>query len=428
MDCDICCVKTTSKRNPILNCSHCDLNACHNCHKRFICESINDPQCMNCKTAFTQVFLHENFTKQYMNTTYKEARKNVLFDREKALLPHTQIDVERELDSRKTQKKLDELKKRKIELKEQLANITVEIKNIERYGDISPTKKTVKIYTTHKCVHEGCRGFLDDNFYCSLCENTTCKKCNEIMDETHECKQENIETMNLLKKDSKPCPGCGILITKIIGCSQMWCTSCHTTFNFNTGEKINGVIHNPHYYEFLRNSRNIHRNPQDIPCGGLPDARVFSNVLNGAPIDTDLRNTLFKIHRHISHAIHQELPRVPTNMTMQDNRFFRKLRVSFLLNEVDTQEFKNIIYTKERAKIIEKEFGEMITMVIHTSSELLEGYMRQVQERRLLDPTETLQMLENLRVYANTNFKKIGNLFNRKFPTFNQDFYYYRFT
>lgn len=420
MDCNICCVKTTSKRNPILNCSHCDIQACTNCHKRYICESTHDPQCMNCKTAFTQVFLYENFTKQYMNTTYKESRKNVLFDREKALLPHSQNDVDNVLNHREKEKKLSELKRKETELKTQLEQLRIEIYNTRR----QETKMKNEKKYTHKCVSENCRGFLDDNYYCSLCECTICKKCNEVKGEDHECLQENIETMNLLKKDSKPCPGCGILITKIVGCSQMWCTNCHTTFNFNTGIKVNGVIHNPHYYEFLRNNRNIERNPQDIPCGGLPYAYVFLHKLNSVNLDTNTKNTLIKIHRNISHIINWELPRVPTNIN--NHNINRNLRVKYLLNELGEEDFKNTIYKNERSKIVDKEFGEIITMLTHTSSELLEGYIRQIDNENIC-PTETLSMLENLRNYANTNFAKIGKLFNKKHPYITNEFKYYKY-
>ena len=61
--------------------------------------------------------------------------------------------------------------------------------------------------------------------------------------------------MEFLNKDTKPCPHCGTMIFKISGCSQIFCVDCHTAWDWNTSKIITGVIHNPHYYEFLNRLR-----------------------------------------------------------------------------------------------------------------------------------------------------------------------------
>ena len=66
----------------------------------------------------------------------------------------------------------------------------------------------------------------------------------------HVCKKEDLETAQLLAKNTKPCPKCSMGIFKISGCSQMYCISCHTAFCWNTGKIINKNIHNPHYFEY----------------------------------------------------------------------------------------------------------------------------------------------------------------------------------
>ena len=387
---------------------------------------------MSCKTGFTQIFLHETFTKQFMNTTYKESRKNILFEREKAIFPNCQNDVKDAIIERKINKKICELQLQAFNLQKELKTILNELGNLKKEKNETKKVSIVKA-TTHKCMYKDCRGFLDESYYCNLCENTTCDKCNEVKEEDHECKNENIETVKLLKKDSKTCPGCGVFITKINGCSQMWCTSCHTVFDFNTGQKVNGIIHNPHYYEFHRNHNTLERNPLDIPCGGLPEARIFLMLLNGAPIDHNIKNTMIKIHRNISHIIGNYLPRNPIHdIDINENR---ELRIGYLLKEIDEEEFKDMTYKKERAKQIQIEFDEILTMVTHTSSELIRDYTNEARERkrnwdsseRHWDPSELLQMLENLRVYANTNFKKIGKLFNRKYPKIYSNYDYEKY-
>jgi len=125
---------------------------------------------------------------------------------------------------------------------------------------------------TRKCPNEAveCPGFLSEDYHCSLCDTFFCEKCNARIGQNHECDPADVETVKLIKRDSKPCPKCGIFITKIEGCSQMWCTKCHCCWNFRTGAIQRGRIHNPHYVEFRRAGGTTGRELGDIPCGGIP--------------------------------------------------------------------------------------------------------------------------------------------------------------
>ena len=75
----------------------------------------------------------------------------------------------------------------------------------------------------------------------------------------------------LIKQETRPCPSCGIRIYKIEGCDQMWCTGCHVAFSWRTGLRVNGPIHNPHFYQFQRQGGGaVIQNPGAQICGGLP--------------------------------------------------------------------------------------------------------------------------------------------------------------
>lgn len=106
-----------------------------------------------------------------------------------------------------------------------------------------------------KCPKNDCRGYITTDYECHICSSKFCPKCLvEIPknDFSHKCKEEDIESLKEILDSTKPCPKCSTRIYKISGCSQMFCTNCHTAFDWNTGNIITGHFHNPHYTEWVR--------------------------------------------------------------------------------------------------------------------------------------------------------------------------------
>ena len=128
-----------------------------------------------------------------------------------------------------------------------------------------------------RCIREDCKGFLSQAWKCGMCEWYSCNKCFDVKgpahDSPHECTADALETAALIRKNCKPCPKCGEQIEHGGGCSQMWCISCQTPWDWNTGKIVtSGPIHNPLYYEWQRRTGGAApRNPGDIPCGGYPE-------------------------------------------------------------------------------------------------------------------------------------------------------------
>ena len=105
-----------------------------------------------------------------------------------------------------------------------------------------------------KCPNEECKGFIDRSYFCELCKTKFCKNCFVPLKEgvEHTCKEEDIATMKDILKNTKPCPKCKSRIYRSSGCAQMFCTFCHTGFDWNTGEIIVGRFHNPHRIEWIQ--------------------------------------------------------------------------------------------------------------------------------------------------------------------------------
>ena len=101
-----------------------------------------------------------------------------------------------------------------------------------------------------KCPADGCEGYLSTAWKCGVCDVWVCPDCEEEIgftkDLEHTCKPDILASAKLIKKETKPCPECNRPISKNGGCNQMWCTQCQCAFNWRTGHRINGVIHNPH--------------------------------------------------------------------------------------------------------------------------------------------------------------------------------------
>ena len=227
MDCQICCEKTNKSTRVPVNCNYCEYSICRTCFQRYLLESSIDPHCMNCKKIFTRDFLSSNCTSVFITKTYKTHRENVLLDREKCMLPATQpyvvIEKEREkihLEIRKIEIYKNELQNIIHESNEQIRGLYTQSRNLNVENvntSVTEAKKFVR-----KCPMTECRGFLSSRWKCGTCETNICNKCNERKetDTEHICDPANVETMELLNKDTKPCPSCGTMISKISGCFE----------------------------------------------------------------------------------------------------------------------------------------------------------------------------------------------------------------
>ena len=466
MDCSICCEKFT-KTNKEIQCQYCEFTSCKNCNERYLLESPDDPHCMSCRKAWDTNFMQKTFTSTFMNKKYKEHRENVLLEREKAQLPYMSNDVEEYIQKKKITTLLSDARRELRRLHEQVNNTKDIIYDLERqlYGTHRVSnKQTVK--ASFKCPMNNCIGFLSD-WKCQTCEKEICEKCHEEKLEGHECDEETVETIKAIKKEAKPCPGCGEMVSKVSGCDQMWCTTCHTTFSWNTGEKVHGNVHNPHYFEFMRNNGQLRRNPLDIPCGGVPDAhdlnrlwrslctiepflKNYSNFYHGKipeNMKKDMNSekllfysivyeeykSLYLPLRNLSHTHHIELPRYPATINIQE--FCRQKRVLYLVKEITEDTWKKSIYAEEKKQRKIKEFGEILTMYTHTASDLFRQMINDVMNVKTISELVNVPILfeeyksnsKKLITYVNSNLERVGSAYKCRSPGIDKNGQFYKY-
>ena len=153
---------------------------------------------------------------------------------------------------------------------------------------------------------------LSTQYKCEICKLYTCHDCFEIIGhnktDEHTCNPDSVKSAELIRKDTKPCPTCGVRIFKISGCDQMWCTECEIAFSWSNRTVwimamfiiliiINGSK--------SKNNGQAPRNPGDILCGGLCNyhvlrARILDRIEPGSDTES-LKNMLLEFHRFIAH-------------------------------------------------------------------------------------------------------------------------------
>jgi len=520
---------------------------------------------MSCKRGWNREFIDLHLTKVFRSDPLRKHRAKVLREREKAVLPAMQIFVEATKEIRAVAElfstvlaKNRDLFKVKAELLRERDIIRQKLRicakadepdlmvlldaNSEKYGKNEGVvlrvsfdqevlsrrqmramnimegrdadDKTVKEVREfiQRCPGEGCRGYLSTAYKCGVCAKYACSDClavkGEDRDAAHTCDESAKATAALIRRETKPCPKCGVRIYKIDGCftkdtpillwdgtvkmsqditvgdtlvgddglsrtvtdlcsggdemyevsqksgvsytvnskhklalkfsgeileievdkylalsdsekeglmgfkkdnslseikvtpvgrgtyygwsvdsnkrfllpdmtvvrncDQMWCTQdgCQTAFSWNTGHIVTGVVHNPHYYDWLRRQNNgqMPRQAGDIPCGGLPNAWQFTRLIQNTSLSVVERALIANIHRCFGDIVHVRLPDFPARRLANTNK---DIDVKYLMNELTEAEWQKLLEQRETRFERKKEFGQILTTFAHVGSELI---------------------------------------------------------
>lgn len=268
------------------------------------------------------------------------------------------------------------------------------------------------IYVKMQCIKPDCKGFLNDNYVCGLCNVKVCKDCHMCMDDVdgieHVCKQENIESVKTIAIETKPCPTCYVPVYKTEGCDQMFCVQCHTAFSWNTGMIERGRIHNPHYYEWLRQKRKqMPREVGDVPCGGLPDWISIQFAIKPYGIDVMSLTYLQTVYKMTEFIQNKEVQKYP----VQEGRdeYLNKIAVDYMADKLPESQWKSKLFNAEKKTEINTEKRLVLDMIlavlidifrdicVATSKDIIDGKIREI---------------EQIRKYFNKSFKNLANRFD----------------
>jgi hypothetical protein len=360
---------------------------------------------MSCKINWSNEYIDNILSNNFRTGELRKHREDILLDREKSMMPATIPYVEIEKTIRKNNSKIYDLTVEKQKLKIELNKITTEISNINVINyDLRNSKIENKEFI-RACPGENCNGFLSIEWNCSLCDITVCNNCLSIKSDDHICKENDIKTALLLSKDTKGCPNCASMIFKIDGCNLMFCTKCHISFDWNTSKIQTVNLHNPHYFEWLRErGKEIPRTP-DNPCLQLhmPIYWTFETHLKTNNIKMDNIGGYLRIYHYIKDY---EIEKYPV---LDIEELNRNLRIKYLLNEMTEDAFKRKLQIREKMQNKNKEFRQVMETGCDILSDLLMEVFK-ITDQKGINKLDT--KFEELRDYFNTILKELFDKYN----------------
>jgi len=378
MACEICVEPLNKSNHAPSTCNFCSLVACKQCIRTFLAGSVSEPKCMKCNTAWGNEFVLTAVNKTYYHSELKEKKKDKYLEFEKGRIPATQEDAKRFLVKEKAGKEIGQLEAENDKLLAQISKNKKAAKLIRQslVDKLAPTEKKQFIMP---CQVDGCKGFLSTGYKCELCEQKTCSKCLEVMDEEHECKPESIASAEMIRKETKPCPKCATPTYKIDGCNQMWCVKCNTPWDWITCKIVNGTIHNPHYYQFLQqNGGAVPRAPGDMVCGGMPEIWALNQLLHRLDPSYSMVVKFIQLNLYVIHRIVVDVRfRIIDERT--HNRFEAQLtesRIRYMLNRSSEESFKQEVYNINTKRDKAQANIRLLELIETVGTDLFQNYIK----------------------------------------------------
>lgn len=405
-DCNIC-FDSSAK----ISCKNCEFQTCKDCSKQFLETSINDAACCSCKHPWDDDFLINSFGTSWFNGKYRKTRTEVIVDRQKSMMATTMPLVEQERNKRKRLQTIQEMEAEYKLLRERQAELKRAISHLKYGGEAASVQNVPRNVARYRCATPECKGFVSsEDSKCPVCDHTTCTKCLCIEESEHECKQEDLDTANEIKKATVSCPGCHVRIQRSHGCNQMFCVNCHVAFDYKTLEIVRGNIHNPHYFEIQAqlNRGHVQRDARDVPCGGFPNVHHMGNLDRADRLRHGAR---LRIFHHITNV---ELPKLRENPD-----FNAQNRVKYIMREMDDKAFVTATSRKAMDEKVNSHYQDILRAFVDSSQDV---YMRMMdsmgKHTSTIEPFRDLNYvkeLDTIIAYTNKESKKIGEKYKRAY-------------
>jgi len=462
-ECPICIepYNKSTKSPTCCNNPSCKYKACKSCTRTYLMNSTVDLHCMNCRKSWDQAFVILNLNRSWFVNTYTPHHNNVLFERNSALIQDTMPDVVVYVEKKRIRKinapKIKDIRTQITTIRDKMSKMqndnriqeenarkiyidslrmirqAQEVINIDFNTEIltlqearTELENESGIETNEKkqfimpCQKEECKGFLSTQYKCGVCETQCCPKCLDIIEDMkrseHVCNEDQVKTANNIKSTTKPCPKCGERIFKTEGCNQMWCITCHCAFDWTTGRIESGTVHNPHYFQFLRENNGgaaPPRQPGDDPCGNY--TRVLNNIINAfgkriylaekPDIDVDIiaqhatenqndsilktmnptyhiyAESIYNFTRIITHFQHVEMTTARHHLTTSENVVNERVR--WIVKDLSEESFRAAINEKNKVRLKYTDLMYIYDLIVNVSKDIVQGLLMKITDNNI---------------------------------------------
>ncbi|NBN99436.1 MAG: hypothetical protein EBV19_09415, partial [Flavobacteriia bacterium] len=392
-------------------CVNCNEVVCIDCFQTGLLLDIHEPRCMFCKKPIVIEYIMKITPRSWIIDDFFPHLGNIRMESEKNMLIHVQDQARKLLEIKKLRqdlRRLPSITKLKKRDRDKVDIIRAERRQLQSKIMSLTDKQNTKSNTTPRmlgfCPKLKCKGFIMENGSCGICNTIICTTCGEITAENHTCNDDIIKNYKSMQKETKRCPGCSIAIYQISGCDQMWCVMCHTPFSWKTGQRVDGVIHNPHYYDWLFTNP-IQRVEID-PCMDIPDATQYlSFIYHRAYPHGELYMNIHMTRSHLNEVALNRLraDRVPSN---------EQLRIKYLMNEINEDTWCRLLQHRERRRLKLNALYLVTEMVVHVLSDMIRMSIQKPEHDVIVT------QIKEFAKYVHEQYDQICQIHGGKLPSF----------
>jgi hypothetical protein len=188
--------------------------------------------------------------------------------------------------------------------------------------------------------------------------------------------------------------------TVLKNCNQMFCSECHTPFDWTTGRIINGVIHNPHYFEWQRQQNAEHVDGDCRDINNIPHIRLFRFL------SMTQQERITRLIQTLHHTQEVVIPSLNYNDTISRFDRNRDIRIDYLNNNITRDHFKWMVQKRDKANQKKRLMVMLWQMFIMSYTDLLTN-LRVNQQYATFDAQH-----KELLKYINNEIIRISKLYS----------------